>query len=273
MNRKIELTDLTFLIPVRIDSKDRLENLGLILDFIKSHFNTTVTVIEADKKELVHNAFIDHKIFIEDHDAVFHRTKYLNKASQESSSPFLAIWDTDVLIPSHQIELALKYLRNKDEDMVFPYDGRFFFTSKVFKQLYQQQKNIDVFELNEDKFSLPAGSHSVGGAFIVNREAYINAGMENENFYGWGPEDVERVKRWEILGYRIKKIEGALYHLQHPRMQNSWFASQKLELQNRKELVKVCQMSHEWLNSYVKSFPWMKSTPNSDKNAISVPYS
>lgn len=34
---------------------------------------------------------------------------------------------------------------------------------------------------------------SVGGAFLVNRKVYLKAGGENEHFYGWGPEDTERV--------------------------------------------------------------------------------
>ena len=40
--------------------------------------------------------------------------------------------------------------------------------------------------------------------------------MENLNFYGWGPEDWERIERWKALGYRLKNITGNLYHLSHP---------------------------------------------------------
>ena len=36
----------------------------------------------------------------------------------------------------------------------------------------------------------------------------------NEHFYGWGPEDAERVRRMEILGYPVGvNTEGPLYHL------------------------------------------------------------
>ena len=44
---------------------------------------------------------------------------------------------------------------------------------------------------------------------------YVQAGGENEHFYGWGPEDLERVKRMEILGYSVTRIKGDLYHLYH----------------------------------------------------------
>ena len=59
-------------------------------------------------------------------------------------------------------------------------------------------------------------THSCGGAFFVNRSVYVQAGGENEHFYGWGPEDLERVKRMEILGYSVTRIKGDLYHLYHP---------------------------------------------------------
>jgi hypothetical protein len=61
------------------------------------------------------------------------------------------------------------------------------------------------------------GRSSVGGAFIVNKQRYLKGGGENENFYGWGPEDAERLKRMEILEEPTQRIEGPLFHLHHPR--------------------------------------------------------
>ncbi len=47
------------------------------------------------------------------------------------------------------------------------------------------------------QFSLSLG-HSYSGTW-----SNLEAGMENEHFYGWGPEDMERAMRWNTLGYRI----------------------------------------------------------------------
>lgn len=60
------------------------------------------------------------------------------------------------------------------------------------------------------------GRPSVGGAFLVNKTKYLETGGENEGFYGWGPEDVERVKRLEILELPIARTKGALY-IHHER--------------------------------------------------------
>lgn len=258
--KRVNLTDTTFLIPVRIDSQKRMENIVLVLEFIKEHFDTNITVLEADKKELVQHTLIDQKIFIEDQNPVFHRTKYLNQMTRKAATPYLAIWDTDVLLNSLQIEKAICLLRSESADMVFPYDGRFYNIAPLLEVVYKSKRKIDIFEKNIKSLYLMHGYHSVGGAFLVNKNKYCEAGMENENFYGWGPEDAERVKRWEILGYNIHRVEGALYHLYHPRMENSGFASQKLEMQNKKELIRVCQMTESMLRKYIKSKNYGKGT-------------
>ena len=66
---------------------------------------------------------------------------------------------------------------------------------------------------------------AVGGAVFAQTEKYLQAGMENEDFYGWGLEDGERHYRWLSFGYRICRSEGCLFHLSHPRDQNGMFRS------------------------------------------------
>ena len=84
---------------------------------------------------------------------------------------------------------------------------------------------------------------SVGGAFLVNRVAYLRAGGENEAFYGWGPEDAERVKRLEILELPIARVKGPLYHLDHPRGINSGFDMGERDKRNLEALLATCRRS------------------------------
>ena len=64
------------------------------------------------------------------------------------------------------------------------------------------------------------GMRFVGGGFIANKEKYFSAGKENENFYGWGPEDGERFVRWHRNNYTIHRSKGPMFHLYHPRDNN-----------------------------------------------------
>jgi hypothetical protein len=50
--------------------------------------------------------------------------------------------------------------------------------------------------------------------------------MENEHFYGWGPEDYERYERWVNLNLKVYNAPGCMYHLSHPRDVNGKFSSQ-----------------------------------------------
>lgn len=266
--QEIDLNDVTFLIPVRIDSSDRLENLRLTIQFLNSHLDTHITVLEADTKEKVQLAGNVRKWFVEDHDPVFHRTRYLNQMTCQTTTPYLSIWDADVIgIPS-QLEAGVKLLREGEADMVFPYGKRFYAVPKFIKELYANNDcRLNILNETKEYMSFMPGDWPVGGAFLVNRQAYIEAGMENEHFYGWGPEDMERVVRWDTLGYRIKRIEGPLFHLPHPR--KSWFDSEETEVRNRGELLKVCAMNPQQLKEYIRDAGWAQFEREKHKSTSS----
>ena len=98
------------------------------------------------------------------------------------------------------------------------------------------------------------GRPSVGGVFIINKQRYLQAGGENENIYGWGPEDAERVKRMEILEEPVERVSGPLFHLYHPRGINSTFGYDERDRNNVNELIKVCRMSTEELRKYIQTW-------------------
>ena len=102
---------------------------------------------------------------------------------------------------------------------------------------------------------------SCGGVFVVNRETYLRCGGDNERFISWGPEDAERIRRMEILGYSVHWVkDGPLYHLWHPRGKNSGYATEELAFQNRIEFVKVCSMERNELSEDIKL--WKKDERN-----------
>ena len=100
------------------------------------------------------------------------------------------------------------------------------------------------------------GRPSVGETFIVNRQRYMEAGGENENFYGWGPEDAERFKRIEILQEPVARIQGPLFHLYHPRGINSTFGHDERDKRNVRELVNICRMDTGQLKKYIDTWVW-----------------
>ena len=259
--RSVKNEHVSFVIPIRVDSIERERNLDIVLEQLTAIENADVYLLEGDRQPLYRlkkdypNV---HYQFVEDTDPVFYRTRYLNRLLQMATGPIVGIWDTDVLIPENQIVEAVRRLQTGKAVMSFPYDGRFYMLTPEDSDLFVKEQNFECMKERIEKRFLAHGPHSVGGAFLVNRRQYLQAGGENEHFYGWGPEDAERVKRMEILGLPVYRAKGPLFHLYHPRKENSWFGSEELELQNRKEFLKVCSMAREELWAYIQTWEWLK---------------
>lgn len=246
----INKVEIAFIIPVRIDSKERELNLDFVLERLVRVPNSQVWIMEGDNQSRYHlkNSYLNvHYFFVEDSDLIFYRTKYLNDLLKKVDSPIVGIWDTDIYVTNEQIQAAVSAIKDNGMVMSFPYDGHFCNLSPEDSErlrdncLYEVQSSNQIFAVN-----------SSGGAFFVNRKTYLMTGGENESFYGWGPEDMERIKRMEILELPIFRSPGALYHLYHPRGKNSGYTYKDIEIHNRKTFLKVCGFSQEKLWKYIQ---------------------
>ena len=212
-------SELTIVIPVRMDSKEREENLRAILPYLISYTYATILVMEVDEEQKFFLKNTDKRIkyyFQKDTDVIFHYTRYRNELLIRSETNIVAIWDADVFLTVSQLKAGIEWVK-KGVTMCIPYDGRAFYLSpedsiNARKNLYRYINNCE-----EESLIPLLGRSSVGGVFIINKQRYLQAGGENENIYGWGPEDAERVKRMEILEEPVERVSGPLFHLYHPR--------------------------------------------------------
>lgn len=247
---KIDLLDITFLIPVRIDSIFRIENLLAIVNFLNFFFNTKIIVLEAASYD---NSLLSSLLatkadyyFLEDKDPIFYKTKYLNIMTSMVKTPFLSLWDADIVVPKNQIIDSLMKLRTYEYDVSFPYNGKCWSVSKIIRICYLTDiLDIEFLENNRNKMCQMYQGDMYGGAIFLNTEKYICAGKENEKFYGWGPEDAERYFRWKNLKYNIYRNEGDLFHLYHPRDMNGMFRSKDYESKVCGELSTIMNSSYD----------------------------
>lgn len=223
VNKK-DLKDVGFVMPVRIDSIARLENLLGCINHILKYFCTNIYVLEA---ACLNNHILERLlpasvsyIFVKDDDPIFHRTKYINVLAKMNTNPFFSIWDADIIIREKQIWEAVSLLREDGCDVAFPYNGFFYDTTQIIRQVYLQKEDISVLYDNIGKMILPYGTNMGGGALFIRKDKFLLAGGEDECFYGWGPEDWNRIEKWKKFDYRISKIDGPLFHLSHSRNQN-----------------------------------------------------
>ena len=248
--------NLTFVMPTRIDSDIRKRNLLYVTRRL-SAIGSKIIILEADKQAKLSNEDIDipnvEYHFIEDGNPCFFRTHYINMLLRMATTDVVSVWDADIVTSYEQIDEAYRYIMEEDYTLTYPYCGEYVLLQNEDSANLISTSNLKC--LDDRKIKSLYARPFFGGAFFVNRERYLSLGGENENFTGWGPEDVERQKRVEIMGYEFRWTgKGKAYHLNHPRSKNSNFFSKRHKCKMENELVKVCSMDKVELTEYIKTW-------------------
>ena len=191
-------------------------------------------------------------VFVKDYDIVFHRTHYINLMTSLVKTKYLAVWDSDVLVAPCQIQMSLNDLERCKCDVAYPYNGELMGVDPILRTMFMEHPSLSFLKRNIRLMTFLYGPNVVGGGFVVRRDKYIEAGGENERFYGWGPEDAERFYRWKNYGYRVKKEEGVMYHLYHTRDINGKYRSTLQQNLCQDALNDTCCSSEEQLSNRIK---------------------
>ena len=273
---KHDLSQATFIIPIRIESPDRLRNVVTTLAFLIENFDTNIIVKEVDKESVFHrdalpilenvldkeNIFTNFNyIFDKSDDPLFHRQRILNEMVMEADTEIVVNYDCDVILPIDSYLSSYERIRNGISDVVYPYGQ-----GNYQKQVEQSDDVVSNFLESGDYYHLDSASKihtsDFGWAQFFKRSVYIEGGLENENFKAYAPEDKERYYRFTKMGYHVDRIaDGWVYHLEHTRGENSWFTNPHME-SNMGEWNKIKQMSREQLKEYYSQQDYLKKYVN-----------
>jgi hypothetical protein len=221
----INLQDTTFIIPIYIDTKDRLDNVKSVLGYLNKNFKTNIIIHEyiTDKSELNFlNRFTNLKIkhLKENFKSVFHRTNQLNKMLQLVETEVVCNYDIDVILPPASYIISEKLLKDNIYDVVYPYGfGKYQF--KISQQLDRKIFNRKFLISDIVDNYLEQEKSEYGHCIFFRTDSYKHMGGENENFIAYGPEDKERYKRCHRFGLRMYRIKDFIYHFEHQRIQFS----------------------------------------------------
>lgn len=253
-----DMSDVTIVMPIRVDSDDRIANLKTIIRLYSTLENIHFIIWEADNYQHLHieeNERISYSFCMDDN-PVFHFTYYRNVMIKQAKTPIVIVWDVDVLVPEEQLCRAVDDVRNQQTVLSFPYDGICYSLPPDMSDNFRNTLDWEVLLSEEEKFPTMFGQLTVGGIFVVDRERYMRAGMENEYFLGWGPEDIERLKRLTILDLPVSRVKGCIYHLYHPRKLNSGYVDRSQNLSAKKELLRICRMGKADLLEEIADWSW-----------------
>ena len=249
----IDLKELTILIALKVDSEDRINNLDIVFNYLQNNFNTNIIISEQDESPKLEGRYNCNYVFLKTSD-FFNRQRGVNLAAKKATTPVIAHYDADILLRPNQIYKATQLILNKDVDIVYPYDGKFYDVPKHFHRLVTKTKALDCIRVDECTLFNP---HSVGGVVFFNRDVFWAGGGANENFKGLGYEDNEIFNRFTKLGYNIGRLNYPLFHLTHVRKDTSFNFNPYLE-SNKTEFFRVDQMSKEDLQKEVATWSWAK---------------
>lgn len=117
------------------------------------------------------------------------RAPAFNEAARNSTNKYIALADIDAIIPYEQMQPL--------GDVTYPY-------SYI----------VDVDEHGNKQMHW--GRYWRYGLMVIfDRAKFLDFGGENENFKGYGWDDLERFFRALNCGLDVMQVEGPAYHMQH----------------------------------------------------------
>jgi predicted glycosyltransferase involved in capsule biosynthesis len=250
------LKNCTFLIPIRVDQKERLRNFNILIRYLKKYLDTNILIGEAGLKEY-NNGEIRNNLaegcrytFITETSEYFNRMKVINTLAAIVRTPIITIQDTDVLLYPEQYVEALDKILNSGYDLVYPYDGNFYSVPERFIDNISKNLDISFIDVKQCKNMRPEGD-SVGGILFWNLKKFKEFGGCNERIISWGYDDTELYERACKLGARIYRCKKGLIHLNHNPSLNSLNGNHGHYKNNEQEWLKVKNMDKFQLKEYV----------------------
>jgi len=215
--------DISFLIPVRIDSQDRANNFKRSLQYLVNHALHNIFIIEDSVEAVLPNLIreinlngskIDYS-FLYNNEKLFHKTKLLNILLKKTTTPVVVNYDVDIILNPESYKFCYDLVIN-GHDLVYPFGkGEYLLNVKNHTNInycnWSEIKNYDI-ELKICRHGL---------CQFLNRDQYIKCGGMNESFISYGPEDWELGYRFQKLNRKISWINSYIVHFDHFRGMNS----------------------------------------------------
>ncbi len=252
-DKRIDLSDVTFTIPVHYDHDDRKWNLELVICLLQQNFRTNIIIGEQGSDFFKYTEHWGEYIKFEDKE--FHRTKFLNHMASVATTDIVVNLDADVMVAPAQLLQAVELIRENKADMVYPYQYLFARIPKIFRNRVFPKYDLEAFRKIGKGNDTPHRP-SYGGMVVYNRRLFLENGGENEYCVSYSPEDYERFERFTKLGLRIERVNGNLYHFDHHIGINSSTSNPHYH-KGVTELEKAKSYTVEQLKEYVATWEWI----------------
>lgn len=255
------MKDLTFIIPIRVDTEDRIDNCLTVLRFLNLHFpKSEVLLMEQDAEthtERVQQAFPSVLRHFELNQGRFSKSRAVNRGIMLSTRAIICMCDTDILLHPDAIRTAATICRTQAGRVVIPHNRIFMDVSGAMKaeiaSSLDMEKYGKVRRFSDTPVRADVASRDCnGGIFVASKEVLMIAGGLNKKMISYGWEDTEFIRRLDRLGYyTIMLPQFNLVHLDHRRGSDSQ-VNEMFDI-NRAEFEKINAMKRHQLQLYVET--------------------
>lgn len=245
------MKNVSFVIGVKIDSEDRLNNLKISVDNLRYNFpDSEIVISEFDAISKIDKIFTDVKHVFLKTESFFNRQKSVNYGVNNSNGDIIVHYDADIILNKKTVDKCVELLLSNQLDVVYPHNGYFYDIPKQYHNQIFKNKNLDT--ITKENCTL-LSNQNVGGAVFFTKNVYWDGGGANEKFLGLGYEDNEIYERYKKLEYKMGRINTPIFHLNHERKETS-FDYNPYNKSNLEELVRIRNMSKSELLEEIKTW-------------------
>tara|TARA_B100000085_G_scaffold273922_1_gene289955 strand:+ start:7331 stop:8569 length:1239 start_codon:yes stop_codon:yes gene_type:complete len=184
----------------------RERNLKLVLSLIKKA-DIPVVIIEqikenrSPKTKVITEGKITHVCYF--NELGFHKSKLYNMSVDYVDTEYVWFLDADVILPFEDIVSRINH-----QELIRPM-GSVYLLDEEDSSKVLNNKSIDISDESACNYF---GKHS----FIIKKSSFVNCGMFDDRFVGWGWEDLDFVqdKANHIDPFVFEDLKG--FHLFHP---------------------------------------------------------
>jgi len=199
------MKDISIILPYRPDNGYHDKNFKYVYKLLKSHYPDSEMIIGKN----------------ECGGTLFNRSNAVNNGVTESSNNILMLYDVDAILPQINVQRSLASLETYP--MIFPYDKFWLLSKRVSRKIINGMRYSFSSLPNDRGVTQLVKEGKIGAAVqLVTRDAFDSVGGFNEDFEGWGFEDVyfnfKMIKKYPLgEGIWGKWLdEGDIFHLWHP---------------------------------------------------------
>ena len=260
---KIDFSKISIVSHIRVDGRDRIENLVLRNTFFEKYCSNLEFVnVEDDVVRKIPR--MNNEIYhLTENAGGYNKNLSYNIGFGLTNRPYVLFLDVDCVTDPNLLVKIANETNFLEEKIIYPYEYVYYLKQHI-KDLFKKNINLENLILstkktNKDRDNTDENGRlftgSCGGAIFTNKQNFIDVNGFNPNFTGWGYEDSEFRDRLDILGKRpIRLKHNILYHLPHGEHYTQRGKQTINAKHNKAEYDKVINMTREQCAEYTKTW-------------------